>query len=164
MGPSVMWDRRGWTAPELVARGKHASPIKSSGEPRNASVQQIHDSRAGRTTLSRLHGVFEFAGRSARASDSKAKIRKPLMVRGTRPLAIPMHLAIGCGDRQIVDACKAMVHQTIGIELPILVAVGTEPVSGVVMPFVGEAHGNPRIRPRPQLLDQPIIEFLVPLA
>jgi hypothetical protein len=33
------WDRRGTTAPELAGWGKHASSIKSSGEPGNASVQ-----------------------------------------------------------------------------------------------------------------------------
>ena len=46
------------------------------------------------------------------------------------------------GDRHVVDAGEAPVHQAVVVELPVLVAVGAEPVAGVVAPFVGEAHGD----------------------
>ncbi len=38
------------------------------------------------------------------------------------------------------------LHETLLVKLPVLVAVGPEPVSAVVMPLVGEAHGDPVVR------------------
>lgn len=41
-------------------------------------------------------------------------------------------------------------------QLPILVAVGTEPIAGVVPPLVGEAYRDAVSRESPQLFDQAI--------
>src|SRR5262249_49913908 len=49
-------------------------------------------------------------------------------------------------------------------ELPILVAVATEPMPAVVAPLVGETHGDAVVAERPYLLDQPVVELLIPLA
>ena len=50
------------------------------------------------------------------------------------------------------------------IELPVLVAVATEPVPADVVPLVGETHGDAVVAERPYLLDQPVVELLIPLA
>ena len=52
----------------------------------------------------------------------------------------PMIFAIRFLDWKIIDARESQPHQAIVVKLPILVAVGAIPVSGVVVPFVGEAH------------------------
>src|SRR5690348_12079094 len=76
----------------------------------------------------------------------------------------PVVLAVRLADRQVVDAGDAPLHVALGVELPVLVAVGAEPVAGVVVPFVGEAHGDAVVVPRPELLDEPVVELLRPLA
>ena len=53
-----------------------------------------------------------------------------------------MVLALRLLNRKIVDACKSQPHQAARIKLPIFVAVGAEPIPGVIVPFVGEANGN----------------------
>src|SRR5690348_10313069 len=58
----------------------------------------------------------------------------------------------------------AASHQPELVELPVLVAVGTEPLTRVVVPFVGEAHRDPCAFERPDFLDESIVELLRPLA
>jgi len=41
-------------------------------------------------------------------------------------------------DRQIVDAGKAPLHETLSVELPVFVAVSVEPLAGIVAPFVSD--------------------------
>ena len=53
-----------------------------------------------------------------------------------------MVLAFRFLNGQVVDAGDAAVHETVVAELPVFVAVGAEPVVGVVVPFVGEADGD----------------------
>jgi hypothetical protein len=48
----------------------------------------------------------------------------------------PMILAIGVLDRKIVDACIPGPHQAVIVELPILVSIGSVPVSRVVTEFI----------------------------
>src|SRR5499426_3627375 len=55
-------------------------------------------------------------------------------------------------------------HQTVFIELPILIAVGSKPVSRIVMTFISEANGDPIVLKGPQLLDQSVVEFPRPFA
>ena len=50
------------------------------------------------------------------------------------------------------------------VELPVLVAVGAEPVAAVVVPLVGEAHRDAVVGEGPELLDQPVVELARPLA
>ena len=48
------------------------------------------------------------------------------------------------GDKQIVrkGTCRALphLHIAVGIELPVLVSVASEPVAGLVVPFVAKPH------------------------
>src|ERR1017187_162734 len=76
----------------------------------------------------------------------------------------PAKLALRFLDRQIVDACDSTLHQSMFVELPVLVAVGAEPVARVIAPFVSEAHGDASFVKRPQFLDQTIIELFRPFA
>lgn len=76
----------------------------------------------------------------------------------------PMELAVGFGYGQIIDAGKTPLHKARCIVFPIFVAVGTEPVAAIVMPFIGIADGNPVLIECPQFLDQPVVEFLCPFA
>src|SRR5215813_4090316 len=55
-------------------------------------------------------------------------------------------------------------HQAIFIELPILIAVRSKPVSRIVMTFVSKANGDPIALKGPQFPDQSIVEFPRPLA
>ena len=76
----------------------------------------------------------------------------------------PVILAIAFLDRQVVDAGDAQPHQALLVELPVLVAVAAEPAAAVVVPLVGEAHRDAVVAERPDLLDQPVVQLLRPLA
>src|SRR5258705_13952721 len=80
------------------------------------------------------------------------------------PTEEPVIFALAVFDRQVVDAGDAPSHQALFVELPILVAVATKPVAGIIMPFICKAHGYPVVAKRPDLLDQPILELASPLA
>src|SRR5437868_2026706 len=93
----------------------------------------------------------------------QTKFRQPRMFRRTRPLR-PAEQPLGLGDQHVVDAGVTDGHVALGIELPVLVPVRTEPLAGLVLPFVGEAHRDAVTLERPQLLDQAILALLRPLA
>src|SRR5262249_31334722 len=76
----------------------------------------------------------------------------------------PMILAVGIFDGQVVDGGQAQSHQAVFVELPVLVAVGAEPVSRVIVPFVGEADGDAVIGKGPEFLDEAVIQLFGPLA
>src|SRR6266481_8418818 len=76
----------------------------------------------------------------------------------------PVVFALALLDRQIVDAGDAQAHQAVLVEFPVLVAVAAEPVAAVVVPFIGEAHRNAVRAKGPELLDQSVVEFALPLA
>src|SRR4029453_2144467 len=80
------------------------------------------------------------------------------------PAERPVVLALGLDDRVFVDAGDAPLHQAIGVEFPVLVAVGAEPEAVVAVVLVGEAHGDAIAGAGPQLLDQAVIELARPLA
>src|ERR1700722_7194653 len=67
-------------------------------------------------------------------------------------------------DRQIVDAREAHAHQTVLVELPVLIAVAAKPASRIVAPFVGETNRDAVVMKGPKFLDQPIVELAVPFA
>ena len=75
-----------------------------------------------------------------------------------------MVFALGLLDRQIVDRGKAPLHQPVVGKLPVLVAVGAKPVSGIVMPLISKANGDAVVGEGPELLDQPVVELLRPFA
>jgi len=76
----------------------------------------------------------------------------------------PTVLASSFVDGEVVDAREALAHESVRVELPVLVAVGPEPVTRVIVPFVGEAHGDPVVGDGPEFLDEPVIELLCPFA
>ena len=67
-------------------------------------------------------------------------------------------------NRQIVDAGKTPSHQTGFIELPVFVAIGAEPVVGIIMPLIGKPDGNSVTVESPQFFDKPVIQFADPFA
>src|SRR5437867_3208453 len=76
----------------------------------------------------------------------------------------PVILAVRFLDRQVVNGGKPKSHQAVVIKIPVLVAIGTEPIPGVIMPFVGEPHGDTVCVVSPKLFDQPVVKFFSPLA
>src|SRR5207245_10495990 len=70
------------------------------------------------------------------------------------PAQGPAKLPVFLADGQIVDGRMTSRHQALRIELPVLVAEGPKPVSGVVMPSVRETDGDATALEGPQLLDQ----------
>src|ERR1700720_4700554 len=76
----------------------------------------------------------------------------------------PMVFAVALLDRKVVDAGNAKPHQAMFIEFPVLVAVAAEPMPAIVMPLIGEAHGDAVVAEGPDFLDQAIVEFTVPFA
>lgn len=76
----------------------------------------------------------------------------------------PMKLALRLLDWLLVDAGVARAHQTILGEFPILIAIGTEPLTAVIVVFIGIANSNAAALESPDLLDQPVVELKVPFA
>src|SRR6186713_987997 len=76
----------------------------------------------------------------------------------------PVILPLALLDGMVVDARDAALHEAVFIELPVLVAVGAEPLAGVVVPLVGEADGDAVFVERPHLFDEPVVEFLRPFT
>src|SRR5205807_2456021 len=102
-------------------------------------------------------------GRSGQGA-LQAEVAQPGMILGPRARGAPPVLALGLEDRQVVDRGDAPAHQTALVELPVLVAVGAEPVTRIVVPLVGEAHRDPILAEGPDLLDEPVVELATPLA
>ena len=75
-----------------------------------------------------------------------------------------MVFAITVGNREIVDAREALLHEPVRIEFPVLITVGAKPLAGGVVLFVGEPDGNVIVRESPDLLDQPVVQFTRPLG
>ncbi len=86
------------------------------------------------------------------------------MVGRARAGGVPEELALRLVDRDVVDRSVAVGHQTILVELPVLVAVRAEPPSAGVVVLVREAHGDDVVRVRPDLLDEAVVELSLPLV
>ena len=76
----------------------------------------------------------------------------------------PMIFAIVVADGQVVDAGDATAHVAVFVEFPVLIAVGAEPIAGIVMPFVGKSDGDAVCLKCPEFFDEAIVEFFVPLS
>src|SRR5262249_51875349 len=111
------------------------------------------DLRAAETLLADLPGPAR----------SPAQVGEAPVPPGPTPKG-PEVLPVGVANRQIVDAGQAARHEAAVVEFPVLVAVGPEPLPAVVVPLVGEPHGDPVLAEGPELLDQPIVQLLRPLA
>ena len=76
----------------------------------------------------------------------------------------PVVLAIALADRCVIDGCMTLPHQAVLVEFPILVAIRAEPVARIIVPLVGKPNRDAIALVRPKLLDQPVIQFLLPLS
>jgi hypothetical protein len=74
----------------------------------------------------------------------------------------PEELSIRFSDRLVVDVGEAPAHQAVLPEFPVLVAIGTEVDSALVMPLMGEANRDAVVREGPDLLDQSVVDLLGP--
>lgn len=86
------------------------------------------------------------------------------MVGWARPRTIPVKLPIWRADRDVIDAGVPLAHETLRTKGPVLIAVGSEPSPGQVMPFIGEADGDMVFGKGPKLLDQPVVALMGPLS
>src|SRR6188768_557358 len=77
---------------------------------------------------------------------------------------LPPKPAVRFADYDVVDAGVTRPHQSQLVELPVLVAVRTEPVAGIVTPFVGKPHRDARAFEGPHLFDQAVFDFPGPFA
>src|SRR5580704_3986654 len=93
----------------------------------------------------------------------EAKIAQSRMIIRTAPW-YPVVLALRLLDWQIVDGSKPQLHQPVLIELPIFIAIRAKPIPGVIMRFIGKAHGDSVFPERPKLFDQPIVQLFRPFA
>src|SRR6476660_2221434 len=75
-----------------------------------------------------------------------------------------MKAAVFFGDRNIVDAGFAAAHQAVLVECPLLVAVGTMPLPGIVVPLVLKPHRDAVAVEGPEILDQAILMLFRPFA
>src|SRR5580698_9130981 len=75
-----------------------------------------------------------------------------------------MELALAGRHGRVVDTGNARAHQTVLVELPVLIAVAAIPLAGVIVPLVGKAHRNAIVPKGPDFLDQTVVELPVPLA
>src|SRR3546814_15065946 len=85
-----------------------------------------------------------------------------MVVRATPLVPIrarPVELTVRLIDADIVDAGLAALHQALGVEFPLLVAMAAIPLAAVVMPFIGAAHGDVVAGIGPDLLDQAVVHF-----
>ena len=56
----------------------------------------------------------------------------------------PVHRAVFLVNRLAIDAGVALCHEAVGVKRPVLVAMGTKPVAGIVMPRIGKPHHDAR--------------------
>src|ERR1700733_6099021 len=85
------------------------------------------------------------------------------MVVGTAAWRPPI-LTLSLRQGQVVDAREAHPHQPVLVEFPVLVSIAAKPLAAVVVPFVGETHGDAIVPKGPQLLDETVIELARPFA
>src|SRR5690625_3594754 len=84
------------------------------------------------------------------------------MIGRARSLELPVELAICVVNGHIVDAGMPDGHQPVLVELPVFVAVRTEPLAPGGLRLIAVTHGNPRIGESPQLLDQTVVQLAGP--
>src|SRR5262249_60092200 len=65
---------------------------------------------------------------------------------------------------EIVNAGDASAHQPLLIKFPILVAIASEPIATVVMPFISKPYRYTVLAKCPGFLDKAIIQLSTPLA
>lgn len=71
------------------------------------------------------------------------------MIGGARAGGGPVEATIGFGDGDVVDAGFAAFHQSVLVELPLLVAVRAIPLARFIVPFVLKPHRDSIVREGP---------------
>ena len=71
----------------------------------------------------------------------------------------PVVLALALLNWQVVNAGNTPPHESLFVELPIFITVGTEPVASIIMPFVSKPDSNSVIPKSPKLLDKTVVQF-----
>src|ERR1700719_3132961 len=96
--------------------------------------------------------------------NSKRTLAQSRNIRRPRARCRPAKAAVLFCNRHIVDAGLAAAHQPVAVELPLLVAIGAMPLSGIIMPLVLKPHRDTIAVECPEILDQAIFMFLRPFA
>ncbi|MEG4235735.1 hypothetical protein QUA40_27305 [Microcoleus sp. Pol11C3] len=65
---------------------------------------------------------------------------------------------------QVVNAGNTPPHESLFIELPIFITVGTEPVAGIIMLFASKPDSHSVIPKSPKLLDKTVVQFFKPFT
>lgn len=69
----------------------------------------------------------------------------------------PVKLALRLLDGHVIDAGKTPLHESVGSEFPVFIAIGPEPVAGIIVPLVGVPDCDAMVSVQPELFDQPVI-------
>jgi hypothetical protein len=94
-------------------------------------------------------------------------LRQPLRRAGLPrgdPLIAGVDAPLAFGNCVVVDAGVAASHQSVFVELPVLVAVTTPPLSGAILGFIFEANRDAVLGEAPQFLAQRIVELASPFS
>src|SRR5262249_48144554 len=129
-----------------------ASDIKGRQRPSMSNAEKAHRLYALATSL------------SPRGAGSERAIPQARHVGRPRARGGPMEAAIFLGDGDVVDRGFTARHQAVLVELPLFVAVGAVPLAARVVPFVLEAHRDAVVVKGPEVLDQAVVELLLPFA
>ena len=86
----------------------------------------------------------------------EAQFAQAWMIVRTTPQR-PAEFPVCFFNRLFIYAGEPKFHVAIFVELPVLIAVGPEPVAAVIVVFVGITHSNAVAIMGPQLLDQAIV-------
>lgn len=76
----------------------------------------------------------------------------------------PVERAVGHADGIFIDGGDASLHQACRIELPVFVALCTEPLAIDIAILIGETNSDAVSGMGPDFHDEPIIEFERPFA
>src|SRR4051794_24420201 len=122
----------------------------------------------GRHTISYRRVLSRWPRPGSRAREGSTAARRSSAERQSGALlglgAWPEDAARALVDPHVVDADLTATHVALAVELPLLVAVASPPLAGGVTTLVLEAHGDPVVRERPQVLAKRIVDLALPLA
>ena len=106
--------------------------------------------------------LFEIIARDGRSNYNPSSLKGGVII-GPSP-QWPMVLTLGFFDWEIVNAGNASAHQSFLIKFPVLIAIASEPIAAVIMPFVSKPYCNTVLAKCPDFLDQAVIQLPAPLA
>jgi hypothetical protein len=74
-----------------------------------------------------------------------------------------VEVALFGSDSLVIDRCVAKDHDALGIEVPVLISVGSVPLIGVIAVFIGETTCDVVVCKCPEFFDEPVVELPIPL-